>query len=77
MKKYDRPPKDVLEEKLNTKNSRLNYHHLYAAAILAVFDALESLEMLNVGEAKIKLKSICRTAEQLHPLPPEETEQRG
>ena len=77
MKKYDRPPKDVLEEKLNTKNSRLNYHHLYAAAILAVFDALESLEMLNVGEAKIKLKSICRTAEQLHPLPPEGTEQRG
>lgn len=72
MKKYDRSPKDVLEEKLSTKNSRLNYHRLYAAAVLMAFDALTALDSLNVGEAKLKLKSLCRTAEQLHPLPPGE-----
>lgn len=72
MKKYVWSSKSLLEEKLNQKNPRLNYHHLYATTILAAFDTLESLEALNIGEAKTVLKSLCRTAEQLHPLPPEE-----
>lgn len=77
MKKYDRPPKDALEKKLNEKNIRLNYYHLYASAVLTAFDALDALEALNIGEAKDRLRFICRTAERLHTLPPEGTEQRG
>lgn len=71
MKKYSQSPKDALEEKLDERNPRLNYYHLYASAVLTAYDALESLEALNIGEAKTRLRSVCRTAERLHTLRPE------
>ena len=51
MAKYRANPKDILEKKLSTENPRLNYNRLYAAAVLAAFDAQEALEALNIGEA--------------------------
>ena len=71
MAKYRANPKDILEKKLSTENPRLNYNRLYAAAVLAAFDARESLEALNIGEARRILRTVCQTAEQLHLLPPE------
>ena len=71
MAKYRLGPKDILEKKLSRENPRLNYNRLYAAAVLAAFDAQESLEELNIGEARRILRAVCQTAEQLHLLPPD------
>ena len=59
MAKYRANPKDILEKKLSTENPRLNYNRLYAAAVLAAFDAQESLEALNIGACSVRGRVGC------------------